>query len=97
VFIYLDYNAPVQAIREEFTRLLQTTELWDKRVQVLQVTESTEHAIQLRALMSASSSSRAFDLRCYIRENLVDYIQRNYPDSLPKARAVIDRKRHMPE
>jgi small-conductance mechanosensitive channel len=97
VFIYLDYSAPVQAIREEFTRLLETTELWDKRVQVLQVTETTEHVIQLRALMSASSSSRAFDLRCYIRENLVDFIQRNYPDSLPKSRAVIDRKRFAQE
>jgi hypothetical protein len=37
--------------------------------------------------MSASNSSKAFDLRCYIRENLIDFIQKNFPDSLPKLRA----------
>ena len=90
VFIYLDYTAPVEEIRTEFARLVNTTELWDKRVQVLQVTNTTENIIELRALMSASSSSRAFDLRCYIRENLVAFIQKNYPDSLPRTRAIIN-------
>ena len=88
-FIYLDYTAPVSEIRKEFTRLINTTELWDKRVQVLQVTNTTEKTIELRALMSASSSSRAFDLRCYIRENLVAFIQENYPACLPTTRAIV--------
>ena len=88
-FIYLDYTAPVAEIRKEFTRLIHTTDLWDKRVHVLQLTNTSEHTIELRALMSASSSSRAFDLRCFIRENLVAFIQQNYPESLPKTRAII--------
>jgi len=52
----------------------------------LQVTDSKEHTIELRALMSARNSSDAFDLRCYVRENLLKYITANMPQSLPQSR-----------
>ncbi|WP_051291179.1 mechanosensitive ion channel family protein [Pedobacter glucosidilyticus] len=87
VFIYTDYNIPLDALRQEFIRLLNDTPLWDKKVQIIQVTDAKEQTIEIRALMSAGNSSKAFDLRCYIRENLIDFIQKNYPDSLPKLRA----------
>ena len=86
VFLYVDYTFPVNELREEFNRLLKTTKLWDKRVGVLQVTDSKEHTIELRALMSARNSSDAFDLRCYIRENLLKYITTHMPQSLPQTR-----------
>ena len=86
VFLYVDYTFPVNELREELNRLLKTTKLWDKRVGVLQVTDSKEHTIELRALMSARNSSDAFDLRCYIRENLLKYITTHMPQSLPQTR-----------
>lgn len=89
VFIHADYTLPVEAVRNELTRLLENNVLWDGRVNVLQVTDAKEKTMELRALMSAANSSQAFDLRCYVRENLVTFIQKNYPDSLPKTRAVI--------
>jgi len=89
VFIYVDYTLSVEAVRNELTRLLQSNTLWDKRVNVLQVTDVKEQTMELRALMSAANSSQAFDLRCYVRENLVTFIQKNYPESLPKMRAVL--------
>jgi small-conductance mechanosensitive channel len=89
VFIHVDYTLPVEAVRNELTRLLESNALWDKRVNVLQVTDAKEQTMELRALMSAANSSHAFDLRCYVRENLVTFIQKNYPESLPKTRAVI--------
>ncbi len=89
VFIYADYTLPVEAVRNELTRLLESNDLWDKRVNVLQVTNAKEQTIELRALMSAANSSQAFDLRCFVRENLVTFIQQNYPESLPKTRAVV--------
>lgn len=89
-FIYLDYNAPVEILRAEFTRILSTSNLWDERVAVLQVTNTTEQTIEIRALMSARNSSDAFDLRCLVREKLVAFITEHYPDSLPKTRAVIN-------
>ena len=36
--------------------------------------------------MSARDSSDAFDLRCYIRENLLKYITASMPENLPQSR-----------
>jgi small-conductance mechanosensitive channel len=89
VFLYMDYSIPMDELRKEFQRLLESTPLWDKRVSVVQVTDAKEKTIEIRALMSASNSSNAFDLRCFIRENLISFIQKNYPESLPKVRTNI--------
>ncbi len=86
VFLYVDYTFPVDLLREELTRLLKTTKWWDKRVGVLQVTDSKPDTIEIRALMSARNSSDAFDLRCYIRENLLKFIVTHTPQSLPQKR-----------
>ncbi|HEY0273170.1 MAG TPA: mechanosensitive ion channel domain-containing protein, partial [Chitinophaga sp.] len=88
-FLYLDYSIPIQPLRQEFTRLLNENPLWDKRVNSIQVTNASERTIEIRALMSAANSSNAFDLRCYVREKLIDFVQQHYPDSLPKTRADV--------
>ncbi|MFD2999555.1 mechanosensitive ion channel family protein [Pontibacter toksunensis] len=87
VYLYTDYTVPVDAVRQELNRILAGTDLWDKRVSGLQVTDSKERTLELRALMSANSSSIAWDLRCLIREKLVLFIQQNYPGALPKTRS----------
>ena len=84
--IYVDYTAPVQEIREELHRILDATPLWDKRTWALQVTDTTERTIQLRALMSARSGPDAFDLRCLVRERLVHFLNDRYPLALPQLR-----------
>jgi small-conductance mechanosensitive channel len=89
VFIYADYSLPINELRNEFDRLLTKHPLWDKRVKVVQVTDSKENVVEIRALMSAENSSNAFDLRCDIREGLIYFIQKNYPQSLPKVRATL--------
>jgi len=86
VFLYLDYTIPLEPLRKEFTRLLENNPLWDKRVSVMQITNASEKTIEVRALMSASSSGNAFDLRCDVREGLIKFVQANYPDSLPLVR-----------
>ena len=87
VFLYVDYTVPVDALRAELTRILKASPYWDGKVNVLQVTDAKEHVLQLRALASAADASLAWDLRCDIRELLVAFIQREYPDSLPRLRA----------
>ena len=90
VFIYADYTFPVEALREEHTRLLKNNPLWDGRVNAVQVTDITESTMQIRALMSAQTSGQTFDLRCFIRENLLKFIKENYPHHLPKTRAELN-------
>lgn len=96
VFLYMDYTVPVDEIRKEFDRLLDATKLWDKRVKVIQVTDAKEHTVEVRALVSAADSGLAFDLRCYIRENLIKFISTNYPGSLPVNRVSLDRAEQKP-
>ncbi len=86
VFLYLDYTIPLQPLRSELTRLLENNPLWDKRINVLQVTNTSERTIEVRALMSAASSGNAFDLRCDVREGLINFVQENYPQCLPTTR-----------
>jgi len=92
--LYLDYNVPVEEVRKEFLRLVQNNELWDKRVAVLQVTNFTATSVELRCLISANNSSQSFDLRCYLRENLLNFIRTNYPQSLPQTRVIITPEGH---
>lgn len=95
VFIYTDYEVPVEKIREELSRLLNDSPLWDKNVNVLQVTDITEKTVEIRALMSAKDSGTAWDLRVYIREQLLKFLQDKYPESLPKTRLSV--KEDLPE
>lgn len=87
VFVYVDYTVPVEAVRAELQKILKDSQLWDGEVCVLQATNTSEHTLELRALMSAPDASTAWSLRCLVREKLVEFIQKNYPESLPKLRA----------
>jgi small-conductance mechanosensitive channel len=89
VLIYVDYTVPVDALRAELTRILEASALWDRKVNVLQVTDAKEHTLEIRALASAADAGLAWDLRCEVREKLVDFVQRTYPDSLPRFRALV--------
>lgn len=86
VFIYTDYQVPVDELRKEFTRILEESELWDGKTNVMQVTNATDHALEIRALMSAADSPTAWDLRVHVREKLIVFLQQNYPSSLPRTR-----------
>ncbi len=85
-FLYVDYSVPVDAMREEFFRLLELSPLWDRKIKALQVTNLSEKTMEIRCLLSARNSSDQFDLRCIIREGMVTFIQKNYPDAFPRLR-----------
>lgn len=88
VILYLDYQAPMGELRKELKRLVQNNPKWDKRVCGLQVTDTKEHVIEVRALMSGADPGKLGDLRCEVREGLIDFLVRNYPESLPRSRNV---------
>ena len=90
VFIYADYHLPVEEVRKELKRLLENNEMWDGQGWALQVTNATEKTIEIRAIVSTVDSPTAWELRCFIREKLIGFIRENYPDCLPRHRAIID-------
>jgi small-conductance mechanosensitive channel len=91
VFLWVDYTLPIEPIRNETRRLCEASANWDKRVCVVQVTEANERAMQLRILVSSAASGANFDLRCELREGLVNFIQREFPQALPHVRADVER------
>jgi len=86
---YADYTVPVEELRKELRRICEATPLWKGQVCVLQASDCTEHTVQLRALMDARNSSDAWDLRCLVREKLLEYLQKNHPESLPRFRGEL--------
>jgi hypothetical protein len=60
--------------------------LWDERVNVLQVTDAVGGMIQVRALVSAYDAPTLWDLRCAVRESLVDWLRQHHADALPRVR-----------
>lgn len=82
----VDWQVPVDELRAELNRLLQETDLWDHRVGILQVTDAVNGWVRLRALASAADAPTLFDLRCYLREGLVTYLQASAPQGLPRTR-----------
>jgi hypothetical protein len=93
VFLQVDYSIPVDELRAELTRILDASPHWDRKVNVLQVTDARERTLELRALASSSDASKSWDLRCEVREKLVAFIQARYPESLPHLRATFDAPR----
>jgi small-conductance mechanosensitive channel len=89
VFLWTDYTLPVAAVRAEAKRLCEASPDWDRRVCVVQVTDASERAMQLRILVSSASSGQNFDLRCAVREGLLDFIQREHPHALPRLRTDV--------
>lgn len=89
VFLWVDYTVPVAHIRSKLEEIVRTTELWSGEVVNLQVVETNEQAVQLRALVSARTSEQAWDLRCEVREKLIVFLQETYPTALPKQRAEL--------
>jgi small-conductance mechanosensitive channel len=88
IVLYLDYRAPIGELRKELKRLVENNPKWDRKVCGLQVTDTKQNTIEVRALVSSSDPGKVFDLRCEVREGLIEYLCRNHPDSLPRQRNV---------
>ncbi|WP_303720871.1 mechanosensitive ion channel family protein [Malonomonas rubra] len=89
VTLHADYSLPVAAVREQLQEILQESPYWDGQLCKLHVTDATKQTVELRALMSAKNSSAAWELRCEVREKLLDFLQQQYPQHLPKIRAEL--------
>lgn len=90
VFLHVDHSVPLAALREELARIVKDDERWDGRVAQVVMTEVTQTTVQVRALISAVDSGRAWDLRCHVREKLVAFVREHYPHALPRLRAELE-------
>ncbi|SPJ32158.1 mechanosensitive ion channel family protein [Kushneria phyllosphaerae] len=89
VMLYADFSLPLDALQEEATRIAQNSPLWSGVVCKVQLLEMTEYNMQLRVLVSARGGGDTFDLRCEMREGLIRFIAREYPDAFPRMRVMM--------
>ncbi len=83
VYFYLSYHTPVETLRTHLNTILAENPLWDGITSALQVTDTRDQYIVVRAIMSARNAPNAFDLRCMVREQVIQFIQSDYPEALP--------------
>ncbi|OIH96422.1 mechanosensitive ion channel family protein [Curtobacterium sp. MCBA15_001] len=85
----LDWRVSPAEMRKELDRVLETSTIWDRRTKVLQVTDAVGGLVRVRILVTAPDAGGLFDLRCYVREEMVDWLQRTHPDALPVQRVQL--------
>jgi small-conductance mechanosensitive channel len=83
---YVDYTAPIDAMREQLTAIAKASPRWDGKTVALQVTDLSERTMQVRALVSARDAGSVFDLRCEVREQMIAFLRETHPGALPRDR-----------
>ena len=86
----LDWRVSPARMREELDRVLADASLWDGRVKVLQVTDAVGGSVHVRILVTAKDAPTLFDLRCLVRERMIDWLQRETPEALPVQRVEVN-------
>lgn len=85
----LDWRVNIGSLRDQLDAVLGATNLYDGRVSNVQVTDATGGMVSVRVLVSAADAGRLWDLRCLVREKLVDWLQKSGPASLPRNRVMM--------
>ncbi|MDD7465656.1 MAG: mechanosensitive ion channel [Actinomycetaceae bacterium] len=86
VDIDVDWAVPVAAARKQLRVILLSTDLWDGKTGVLQVSNATKGFVQLRAIVSAKNSPTLSDLQNHVREKMTVWIQHEAPQAMPHVR-----------
>jgi small-conductance mechanosensitive channel len=92
VMLYVDYSIPVDALRKAVGEIIEQSPLWDKQVVNVALTDAKEGSIEIRILCSARNSPDLFDLRCFIREKIVTFVQENFPAGFSSTRVILARE-----
>ncbi len=93
----LDWRVSPALMREELNAILERTELWDGRAAVLQVTDAVGGFVRVRVLVTAKDAPSLFDLRCFVREELVEWLQSRDTAGLPRTRVeLVEAQRRPP-
>ena len=90
VFIYVDHGADIGSLREAWVSGVKANPLWDGRVALLQVTDHRPDAIELRGLLSARDAGTAWDLRCEMREAMMNHLREQLPGAIIRERVRLD-------
>ena len=75
VLLRVGYAVSVDGLRRKLEEIVRESPLWDGKVARMEVTDMTADTVELRALVSARTPSQTWDLRCEVREKLLEFLQ----------------------
>ncbi|MBX7146326.1 MAG: mechanosensitive ion channel family protein [Alphaproteobacteria bacterium] len=75
IMLYTNYKIDIDRLRDETKRIIKESSFWDGKRCELLVTGSKENILELQVTVSAANSSALWKLRCFMREQLVKYLQ----------------------
>lgn len=85
-YMHVDYTMPIDPLRTELENILRGSQFWDGKAMKLQVSNLTERSVELRIQVSAANADNLSDLRAEVREKILGFIHKNYPDHFPTVR-----------
>jgi small-conductance mechanosensitive channel len=88
VVLHLNYATPIAPIREQARKIVEAAPEWDKRECKVQVDDASEGTISVRIVVSSQHPQLLWDLRCRVREEMLSWLAREYPEFIPPMRAV---------
>lgn len=94
VFLYVDYGADIDVIRQKFIEVTKNSELWDGKTEPeVYVVEVTERTIKLRGAVSGIGPIEGWTLSCDVREAMLSYLFREQNAYLPMERISLTREK----
>lgn len=75
VQLHVKFTAPVERLRTKLLELCEANPKWDHRRCELQVGDSDMYGMILRVMVSARNPADSWDMRCYVREGLIEYLK----------------------
>lgn len=95
VELEVDWAVPVEAMRRRLAKLVESTPLWDGRDRSIQVTEALGGMVKVRIVVSAENTGNLWDLRTLVREDMINFLRTEYPESIYRQRfATEDSAKH---
>jgi len=86
-FLYVDFTLPVSKLRARLEDIVAQSVLWDQNTASLQVNELKADVMQLKITVSARNLDELSDLLAYLKETLIMYVTKQFPNALPKTRS----------
>ncbi len=90
IMLHLDPATKVQPIRSELERFVKDNPLWDNRTVQCLMTEAYPESIELRLAVSARTIGDLWQLRCEVREHMIEWLREEMPEALIRHRLEVE-------